>query len=256
MKFSNRALDLMRDRLSLDASINDTFKPTSSLNCRFHVSDPNAIKTEYEDSKVYTKPDVIITSTVAAGDQSDNPVQPEYDTKPRTSFNMQQILCCGEFKRRKASLTAPLTSYNNTIRQSTYKTDDRELSVLYPLDESSPIINTVTEERPQKRAKTDVSEPTGSGSATKTTGSKSSTNRRTTKQKSGSRQGTSNNETTHYPVDNSQKMIDARTQCAVYGMEMLSYAIGVHHSITFLIIGSFNWGVFSFFLSFAHLVGL
>ena len=34
----------------------------------FHVQDPNYITTDYEGSTVQTKPDIVLTSTVAAGD--------------------------------------------------------------------------------------------------------------------------------------------------------------------------------------------
>jgi hypothetical protein len=48
-----------------------------------------------------------------------------------------------------------------------------------------------------------------------------------------------NTETIYISPDSSKTMIDSRTQCAMYAMEMVSYALGMHHVITVLIIGKY-----------------
>ena len=205
---------------------NRLFLATSELNCRFCVNDPMIITTNYEDSNVQCKPDVVVTSTIAAN-----------DFRVKKNFQMHQLFSAIEFKKRGNKLSKPLDRYTKT-RQCKYETDDKELSELYPIDDDSPSIITINHgEPPQKRARTDVSEKTRTLSATKSKASNTSRSRSQNKA-SGSRQGTqSKDETTHYAPNNSQQMIDARTQCAVYGMEMLSYATGVHRAITLLIIG-------------------
>ena len=237
----------------------DTVRAASPLNYRFHLNNPTVIVADYEGSTVHVKPDIIITSAVAASDvnyQSGNKVAiPVYNEPPTRCFKMRQVLSSGEFKRRRNVLTRPLTTYNK-IRQSEYECGDMELSVLYPVDESATAVDTVTDEAGEpsaKRRKIDSSEPPGTSSGTRAGPSSSTRSRgvskdartsrtsKTSKMKGsrgGGRQGSnSNNKTTYYAPDNSKQMIDARTQCAMYGMEMLSYALGVHHAITFLMIG-------------------
>jgi hypothetical protein len=254
VKLSNRALDRMNELLS------DMFRKTSSLNCRFHVNDPKVIKTKYEDTTVSTKPDIIITSTVAASDVNFQPYNqepvPEYDRPPKNSFKMQQALSAGEFKKRKVHLTQPLTGYDK-IRHSQHAGGDNELLLPYALNESVPAVNVINNEVGEpsaKRPKLDPSEPTGISPATKPGPSNTGRASRTKGSRGASRQGNdSNDQTTYYPPDNSKNTIDARTQCAVYGMEMLSYAIGVHHAITFLIIGKSMRRLFTFSLLFTKL---
>lgn len=246
-KLSNRALDRLR-ALSLDM-----FKPVSTLDCIFHVNDPKVITTTYEDSSVLTNPDIVITSKTAAADvKFRSPQQtPEnqYDIAPEIPFDMRQILGSVEFKKTSKPLSVPLKQHNK-IRQSTYFCDDQDLELLFPIDDSGPgIVNTEAEGSATKRRKMDSSEQASASSATgarpsNTTAkvSNSSAGKKKDKEsnsKQRSRQGNkSMPETAYFPSDNSKKGIDARTQCAVYGMEMLSYAMGVHHAIVCLIIGN------------------
>ena len=210
------------------------------------MQDPKYITTDYEGSIVQTKPDIVLTSTVAAGDANyqlnNQPAILARDKPPEKGFKMRQILASSEFKLGTDGLTPAPASYNKT-RQSEYGCNSPELFVLYPIDGSGQVVNvsitqTVDPEPPAKRIKTDVTSlATGAGpSGTSNTGS-ASKNGKTSKTK-GSKQGsrpgaTPKTETTYFPPNNSKNPIDARTQCAVYGMEMLSYATGIHHVSTF-----------------------
>ena len=227
----NRALDLLDTPTE-----NKLFMGTSELNCRFHVNDPKIITTDYSESSVHCKPDAVVTSTLAANDLQS---QAKYNEAPEQNFKMHQIFSAIEFKKRKGELSTPLDRYTNKTRQCVYETDDKDLSELFPIDDhSTSIIDVNPGEPPQKRPKTDVSEQTGTLSATRSVASNKASGSRSKKNATRSRQGTqSKDETTHYAPNNSKKMIDARTQCGLYGMEMLSYATGVHRAITVLIIG-------------------
>ena len=213
------------------------------------MQDPKNITTDYEGSRVQTKPDIVLTSTAAAGDvnyKPDNkPPILACDKPPKKGFKMRQILACSEFKFETDGLTPAPASYNKT-RQSEYGCNSPEL-LPYSTDGSGRVDNfgsaqTADPEPPAKRMKTDVTSPaTGAGpSGTSNTGSASK--RAKTSKTKGSKQGsgsgaTPKTETTFIAPNNSKDIIDARTQCAVYGMEMLSYATGVHHATTLLIIG-------------------
>ena len=206
---------------------NKLFLETSELNCRFEVNDL-VITTNYDgNSSVQCKPDAVATSTIAAND---------VHLLPKKNFQMHQLFTTLEFKKRGAELSKPLDGYTKK-RRCVYETDDKQLSKLYPIDDDSPSITAInTGEPPRKRARTDMSEKTGTLSATRSGPSKASRSGPQSKA-TGSRQGTkSKDETMHHAANNSQNMIDARTQCAVYGMEMLSYAPGIHRAITLLII--------------------
>lgn len=278
-RLCNHALD------RLASSQLDTFRPIDLLNCRLHVNDTKPITTFHQHQQpVYSKPDVVITSTVAATDvahDADNKSRnPVFDEPPKKAFEMRQILSCGEFKFKKSNLKDqdsgkskgnPLTlasRYYNEERHSKYPWLDEDLSEPYPIDEAAPRVKVITRglqpeeleagERPAKRKKASASEqamssPGTRGESSKGTASKSraaSSNARAGSSKPGGSSKTkttssrmkgsrgekgSSVETPPAPVNKSQNMIDARTQCAQYGMEMLSYAAGVHRAIAFLI---------------------
>ena len=58
----------------------------------FHVQDPKYITTDYEGSTVQTKPDIVLTSTVAAGDVNyklnNQPAILACDKPPAKGFKM------------------------------------------------------------------------------------------------------------------------------------------------------------------------
>jgi hypothetical protein len=111
---------------------------------------------------------------------------------------MRQILGSVKIKRIdriNQSLTVPLEKYK--IRQSNYLCDDNDLTFRYPVVGSDPAF--VNKGPAKKRMKMDLAG------------------------------------TAYFPSGNLKNSIDARTECAVYGREMLSYAISAHHAIVCLI---------------------
>ncbi|KAF8971737.1 hypothetical protein BDZ97DRAFT_1913646 [Flammula alnicola] len=261
----NRAFDL----LSMNREQLSKFQDPSPLNCCFHQNDPKTIKTKYEDSTIFTKPDVSITSRIAAGDArvESNPTMPTaYDKPPDVTFEMGQVLCSCELKYGKAKM-ALFSKYINGMRQTPNSCQDPVVLTPYPIVKNTPAVKAIDrkqqavegEEPPAKRVKVDSTEPVASSSNIATSSSnvpssgnapsssntgKTSDRKRMKGKGSESKQATAsapNEETITQPPNNSQRMIDARTQCAVYGMEMLSYTLGVHHAITLLIIDSKLW---------------
>ena len=80
----------------------------------FHVQDSKYIAADYEGSTVQTKPDIVLTSTVATGDinyKLNNQPAILACNKPPKGFKMWQILACSKFKFGTDELTPAPASY-------------------------------------------------------------------------------------------------------------------------------------------------
>ncbi|GLB44274.1 hypothetical protein LshimejAT787_1602040 [Lyophyllum shimeji] len=211
-------------------------RPPSSLDLCLHRSDPKIIQSRYLGSSesVERKPDVIGTSRLAAQDSGDP--DHDYTRPPRKAFTWAQTLFPNEFIMVEKKIQYKRSKVYTKDRQVTVECDAAELKLLYDLDEG-PEIQDGESGHPAKRQKLELAgeEPTSSSSK------RGSSSKRAKGSKGSGTATTSRDQPVTIPVNVSKAAVDARTQCALYGLEMMSYDLGVHHAIALLFIDSHLW---------------
>ncbi|GLB44606.1 hypothetical protein LshimejAT787_1702330 [Lyophyllum shimeji] len=226
----NYALDRMKSLPNLPLRL------PSSLDLCLHRSDPKIIQSKYPGSSksVERKPDVIGTSRVAAKDSGD-PAH-DYTCPPGKPFTWAQTLFPNEFKMVEKKIQYQQSKVYTKDRQVTVECDAAELKFLYDLDDG-PEIQDGESGHQAKRQKLEppAEQPTSSSSKRR------SSSKRAKGSKASSTATTSRDQLVTIPVNVSKAAVDARTQCALYGLEMMSYDLGVHHAIALLFSDSHLW---------------
>jgi hypothetical protein len=242
----------------------------SALDIRFKRNDPRHISHQYKGATVATwrKPDVIITSRTSARDavakgstvpksnkrkredeEAENDPEgdqhrqeeKEYESSPtaRGKVGWQDVLSCSEFKRVSKVLKCGPQLLYDIDRKVTLPAKHKELDL--PINSSEGPSPTSTQSSSKALASLPNSDDRRGAkwkvdSAENKQGSLSATTM-------GNRKKGKSSDTplksAKLGAGQSKEALSARVQCASYGLEMMSYSIGVHHAINLFFAGTY-----------------
>ena len=208
-------------------------RKASSLDLCFQRSDPKPLQSRYDGTgdRVKRNPDVAATSRVAALDVAD---KGNFERAPKVPLRWCQPFMTLEFKLLAKNLMRRFDETAKADFTSITRGNTIEQNILEDSDPTSAIEH---ETQRKRKSRTDHLD----GPACKT---RRSTNRVISKPGKGSAAKTSNGRSPSVHsasefmgTSESQKAVSHRVQLATYALELLSYNLGVHHTINLLIIG-------------------
>ena len=174
-------------------------------------------------------PDVVATSRVAALEVSDGE---KFDQPPKIALHWCQSFMALEFKLLQKNL---MLKFDDTAKAD-FTSISRADKIDQPILEDSDPTSVIEQEHRKRKSRTDHLD----GPSLKT---RRSTNRMISKPGKGSAAKKSDGSPSVHSASEfmgtseSQKAVSHRVQLATYALELLSYSLGVHHTIHLLIIG-------------------
>ena len=205
----------------------------SSLDLCFQRSDPKPLQSRYDGTgdNVKRNPDVVATSRVAALDVAD---REKFDQPPKIALQWCQPFMTIEFKLLQKNF---MSKFNDTAKAdftSISRADKIEQLILENSDPTSVIDQ---ESHRKRKYRTDHTEGPSLKTRRSTSHMVSKPGKGSVVKKSDVKSPSIHSAGEFMGTSESLKAVSHRVQLATYALELLSYSLGVHHTINLLLIG-------------------